>query len=70
MLQYSSTGFPDPPLVEVDKRIMKACQDSVLSCLKEINLIATAIEKGYILLAFKEHFVLEVSFSKLSSVSL
>jgi len=57
-------GFPDPPLQEVDPRVMKACLESILFCLRLIHVIAQADIKGYIDLSETDRFIIRVSLSR------
>jgi len=60
-VQKLITGFPDPPLEEVDHRILKACRDSVLTCLRIIHDISEADNSGVIQLSVTDRFIIRVS---------
>ena len=53
--------FPDPPLEEVDVGVMKACRDSILTCLRYIHIVAQADAKRFIRLSTIDRFVIRVS---------
>jgi len=61
MLQKLIEAFPDPPLEEVDLGIMKACRDSILSCLRYIHVVAQADIKRFIRLSVTDRFIIRVS---------
>ena len=60
MLQKLTAGFPDPPLEEVDNRIMRACRESILTCLRCIHVIAQVDINDFIRLSVTDRFTIRV----------
>lgn len=68
MLQKLISSFPDPPLEEIDHGIMKACRESILSCLQYVHVVSEADNKNFIRLSETDRFIVRVSSHSLLSV--